>query len=350
MKKKIISALMALLLCLGLFGGAEAEYVTYSDVPTDHWSAESVYRATQLGIFQGLGDGTFGRGQPITRAAFVTALVRLMNWEIVEGEVPTFSDVEPGKWYYDEVETAVANGAIPVSSKSFRPAEALSRSDMAAILMRALGYTSLAGTVSGYECPFNDVTVNRGFITMAYHMGIISGMGDGTFAPNASATREQCAALLVRLYDRLNRESVELADTDGRIELRIDTPEAMEGDELPTTPLEPIEQLYARLAEMKEGGWDMSRVVLVLQSGGVRTVVNSSGKIIQSGEISAEQVRAYLARQNVRVYYSKRHESAYCILEPNYYQTATIWYQSEESMAAKLKLARMFGVTNYVVE
>ena len=38
------------------------------------------------------------------------------------------------------------------------------------------------------------------------------------------------------------------------------------------------------------------------------------------------------------------------IYAPNAYQTATVWYQSEESMAAKLRLARLFGVTRYVLE
>ena len=33
----------------------------------------------------------------------------------------------------------------------------------------------------------------------------------------------------------------------------------------------------------------------------------------------------------------------------NSYQTATVWYQSEESLAAKLQLARLFGVTRYMM-
>lgn len=350
MRKKLLSALLAAVLCIGLMPGALAESVTYSDVPEEHWSANSVYRATELGIFQGMGDGTFGRGQPITRAAFVTALVRLMGWEIVEPETPTFEDVEKDRWFYDEVETAVANDAIAVTTKNFRPTEELSRSDMAAMLMRALGYTSLAGAVSNSACPFTDVTTNRGFITMAYDMGIVNGMGDGTFAPGTAATREQAAAILVRLYDRLHAESTEVFAVSGWVILRVETPQAVEGDELPTTPLEPIGALYEQLAELKASGQDMSRVVLVLQDGGVRTIVTSSGQIVYSEKINEMQLRSILNRVDVRKYYSRRYESAYCVYEPNFYQTATVWYQSEESMAAKLKLARMFGVTNYVVE
>ena len=350
MKRKLLSALLAAVLCIGLTPGVLAAPGTYADVPEGHWAVESIDRATQLGIFQGMGDGTFGLGQPISRAAFVTALVRLFGWESMQPETPTFTDVEQDAWYFSAVETAVKNGALPVASKTFRPAAALSRSDMAAMLMRALGYTSLAGTVSGYDCPFSDVTVNRGFITMAYDMGIVAGMGDGIYAPNAAATREQAAAILVRLYDKLYLKNTQIRDIGNHLEIRVETPLPVEGDELPTTPLEPIEQLYLRLREMKESGQDMSGAVLVLSGGGVSTTVSSGGHIFSSEVVTAQQVQTALGRIDVRVYYSKRHESAYCVYEPNFYQTVTIWYQSEESMAAKLKLARMFGVTDYVVE
>lgn len=350
MKKRILAALLAAALCVTLMPSVFAAGTVYSDVPADHWSVPGIERATELGIFNGVGGDRFGFGQSISRAAFVTALVRLFGWESVTPENATFADVAPGQWYYSAVETAAANGAVPVASKNFRPEDELGRGEMAAMLMRALGYTSLAGTVSSDGCPFSDVTANKGFITIAYHMGIISGMGDGIFAPNASATREQAAAILVRLYDRLNAESTELSSTKGFTALRIDTPEAVEGSELPATPLEPIAQLYDALRELKESGQDMSNVVLVLCAGGVRTIVSNEGKIVSSEEITESQVKRIFERYNARAYYSQRYESAYCVYEPNYYQTVTVWYQSEESLAVKLQLARMFGVTHYVLE
>ncbi len=49
-------------------------------------------------------------------------------------------------------------------------------------------------------------------------------------------------------------------------------------------------------------------------------------------------------------FYSEQYQSAYCIYPPNAYQISYIWYQSDESMAAKLQLAKLFGVTRYVLE
>ena len=152
MKRAILSLFLAL--CL-LFSTAPAQAASagYSDIPSGHWSEESVARATELGLFQGVGDGLFGRGQPITRAAFVTALVRLFGWDEVSPSTPAFTDVEPHRWFYAAVETALANGAVTATSRTFRPTDNITREEMAVMLVRALGYASLAGTASGYSSP-----------------------------------------------------------------------------------------------------------------------------------------------------------------------------------------------------
>ena len=98
MKKRLLTLTLALAMCLTLVLPAAAESgPDYSDIPEDHWSAGSVERATELGLFQGMGEGRFGRGEPISRAAFVTALVRLFDWEGVSPARPSFSDVTPDR-------------------------------------------------------------------------------------------------------------------------------------------------------------------------------------------------------------------------------------------------------------
>ena len=161
-------------------------------------------------------------------------------------------------------------------------------------------------------------------------------------------TREQAAAMLVRLYDRLYANSSRLASAGSNTKITVDTPAANEDDELPTTPLEPIAELYAQLRKHKSSGTDMSRAVLCLTGGGVRTIT-SNGRIVSTDTLSAQEVEKILSGSGVHTYYSTRYESAYCIYKPNSYQSATLWYQSEESLAAKLQLARLFGVTRYTL-
>ena len=81
MKRRLITLALAVLLCLELSLPALADAssflshrfsASYSDISAGHWSADGVERAATLGIFQGIGNGQFGRGQPITRAASVS--------------------------------------------------------------------------------------------------------------------------------------------------------------------------------------------------------------------------------------------------------------------------------------
>lgn len=342
--------LLAGSLLLGLLPEAQAA-ANYTDVPENHWAAADVARATELGLFQGVGGGKFGLGRSISRAAFATALTRLFGWEEVRPSQPSYTDVSPDSWYYAAVETVLENDAVAASSHTFRPDEELTRGEMASMLVRGLGYTSLAGNAEGYSVPFTDVTVNRGFITVAYDLGIMGGMGTNRFEPDAFATREQAAAVLVRVHDQLSAASVQLSAAGEYRLITISTPIAQAGDEMPITPLEPLPELYATLRRMKNNGDDMSRTALRLMAGGVRTITDAGGSPVSGSElISAKEVQKVLEGKDVTVSYSGRYESAYCIYSPNAYQTATVWYQSDESMAAKLQLARLFGVTNYVLE
>lgn len=348
MKKRICALLLALLLMGTMTLPAAASARKYSDVPSKHWAAQSVARATELGIFKGVGGSKFGLGRPITRAEFVTAMVRFFGWKTVKPGKADFSDVEAGKWYYGAVETALAHQAIAAAGPTFRPNDNITRAEMFEILMRGLGYASLAGQVEEkYSAPFTDVTVKKGFITVAYDLGIAAGVSAKRFEPNGNATREQAAAVLIRAYDKLYAQSTQVSRiSSGYARVTVATPEAQEGAAMPITPLEPILELYGALRTLKQSGQDMSQAVLCLNGGGVRTVVSGSS-IAGSETITAGEVTKILSSPGVTTHYSDRYESAYCIYSPNGYQTATVWYQSPESRTVKLQLARLFGVTKY---
>lgn len=348
MKKRISSLALALLLAMSLTPSAAASSI-YSDVPDTHWAAENIDRATQLGLFQGVGNNEFGLGRPISRAEFVTVLGRLFDWEPASPQRASYTDVSPSGWYYAAVETARANDAVDNAYPTFRPDEGITRGEMASMLVRSLGYTYLAGAAADYDCPFPDAVANRGYITVAYDLGLMGGEESGRFNPDDTATREQAATVLVRLYDQLAASSSRLTTTRGYLPLTVASPDPQPDTELPITPLEPLTELYAGLRQMKAGGTDMDRVVLRLTAGGIRTIT-SGETIVGSDPLSAREVEELLARKDVTTSYSDQYESAYCFYHPNEYQTATVWYQSEKSQAAKLQLARLFGVTKYVLE
>ena len=350
MKRCIITVFLMLVVCFGLISTGFAASSRYSDVPQQHWAAESIDRVSELGIFQGVEENVFGCGQEISRAAFVTALSRLFDWENNATAKQTFSDVRPSSWYYSAVETGVANGAVVAVGNTFRPTDSLTRSEMVSMIVRALNYTSLAGTVSAGSSPFSDVKANRGFITVAYDLGLIDGIGGGKFAPDSAAKREHAAVLLLRVYDKLHASCREVKAVGTAVAVTVETPAASAGDELPRTPLEPMIPLYTQLHRLKHSGQDMSKVVLCLTAGGVRTTQSNEGEILATDTISAQEVQELLAQEGTRAYYSDRYESAYCVYEPNEYQRTTVWYQSEQSLNVKLQLATLFGITSYMLQ
>lgn len=348
MKKTLTALLLALALLPGMVLPARAADSGYSDVPEDHWAAGSIRRATELGLFNGVGGGEFGLGQPITRAAFVTALSRLFAWEA--GDAPDdLTDVPDGAWYAGAVRAAYAGEVFVVTDGKFRPGDPITREEMAVMLIRSLGYAALAGAVTRYGSPFSDVTVNRGFITLASDLGLMTGVGGGRFAPDDTAPREVAATALVRLYDRLHAQPRKLSSAKGYVSITVDTPQASLDTPLPTTPLEPLEELYDALRAAKQAGTDLSQAALRLTAGGVRTIA-ANGQLVDSSVLTADEVKELLAKSGVRAYYNSHYESAYCIYSPNSYQTATVWYQDQRSMEAKLQLARLFGVTAYYLE
>lgn len=200
MLRKKIAVLIAAVMTAQMSVPAFAQ--EYSDVPRDHWAYSEIQRSGEIGFMSGMGDGTFGLGQNVTRAQFVSMLVRMFGWSASEGT--GFSDVAPGDWYYSDVLTASDMGVLDTAETYFRPNDNITREEMAVMIIKALGYGELAEEIANDGVPFSDVTENKGYISLAYEFGIISGRGGSIFDPNGTALREDAAAMMVRCYDKYN--------------------------------------------------------------------------------------------------------------------------------------------------
>ena len=209
MKKRLQRAVSCLMLCALLISGmaAPASAAGFTDVPASHWAASSIQRCVELGFFQGETATRFGLGHQMTRAAFVVVLGRFFGWKTEKVTKSTYGDVPANAWYAGAVEAAYANGAVTLQSGDFRPEDPITREELAVMLVRALGYGNIAGLVQNLPMPFRDVTTNSGYITMAYDLGLVSGTSETAFSPERTATREQVAVILVRLYDKLHRSA-----------------------------------------------------------------------------------------------------------------------------------------------
>ena len=107
-----------------------------------------------------------------------------------------FSDVPSSAWYYSNVMQAAAAGIVSGRGDgTFAPLANVTRRDFAIMLTQMLGESNDGSAVS----PFIDVDDDDyGVVAIAYCKAhnIISGYDDGTFKPDATITRQEAASMI----------------------------------------------------------------------------------------------------------------------------------------------------------
>ena len=111
----------------------------YSDVDGDEWYAEAVDYVTENGLMNGT-NGKFNANDNVSRAMLVTLLYRLEGSPAVSQSV-SFTDVASGSWYDSAVRWAVSAGIVKgVTAASFAPNASITREQLAAMLCRYAAY------------------------------------------------------------------------------------------------------------------------------------------------------------------------------------------------------------------
>ena len=212
--KKLLSSLLAAALTAGLLvPSAGAVDTGFSDVPAESALAGEVRKAVDYGLMNGYDNDTFGYGDSMTRAQFTAVLVRMMGWDTVTPQTPSYTDVPASHTWYGVIETAAAHD-VANDGGAFRPSDPVTRCEMAEMLVRALGLKGaterLNDTSSTYSrihggTPFIDLPEGKaGYIAIAYRIGMTNGTSPTTFSPDNTATRAQAAAMLVRIYEKIS--------------------------------------------------------------------------------------------------------------------------------------------------
>ena len=115
----------------------------FPDIPAGQWYTGYVERAYELGIALGYEDGTFGPGGAVTRSETAALLLRALGEDVAGGTVAgVFADVDPDAWYVEEVERLSQLGittGCSISPLRFCPNDPVKRDQMGSFLARAMG-------------------------------------------------------------------------------------------------------------------------------------------------------------------------------------------------------------------
>lgn len=201
MKSKFLSLMIILAMVIGSFSLAYATPTDVIGTPVE----EAVETLGNLGVLEGYPDGTFRPNNNITRAEYAAVVTRAKGLKKAADNshgTTIFGDVPGSSWSSGYINVAVQEGLIKGMGiingiNTFSPVENITYEQAVTIVVRALGYETLAEANGGYP---------NGHLLIAAQEGLLQGV-NGT--KGMKATRAMVAQLT------FNALEVPMAGTSG---------------------------------------------------------------------------------------------------------------------------------------
>jgi len=189
--RRLVSGLLCLVLVFGLLP-------TGIILPAAaHWADPYGQKLVEWGVMRGDISGNLNLGRPITRAELVTMINRAYGYTRKAGT--PFTDVPSSKWYADDIDIAYNAGYFKgVSNTQASPETNVTREQAAVFLARNLMLQETVGETLGFSDSRVLSEWSRGLIGAAVQEGVLNGYSDGSFKPRSNITRGELAAMLVR--------------------------------------------------------------------------------------------------------------------------------------------------------
>ena len=207
---KVVGAVLTFILALN-FCLTIAYASTYSDVADNDWHSDAIDYVTEIGLMEGVGNGSFQPDQPLTRAQVVALLYRLAGKPetTYSGQ---FQDVAEGEWYAAPVSWAYQHDIVHGTSETaFAPSSKITREQLAVILDNYLD--SIEEKLGPAEDALNRVKdcwavspYAEDGVVMVCESGLMNPDAQYNFNPRGNVTRADAAVVFMRLSKALAGE------------------------------------------------------------------------------------------------------------------------------------------------
>ncbi len=187
----------------------------------DHWAKEDIFLLTSLEIFD-VNQEYFAPDAYISRLEFGKAVVNALEGVLPPstktntikrlrkpGVTTPYLDVlltDPDYQYYEYIK---AHNLMSGENSYFKPNELITRAEMVAVLIKALGLEYLAPNPP-YKTVFTDdakiAEWAKDYVYMANEIGLITGYDDGSFKPLNHVTKAEAASMIHALIKHLKDE------------------------------------------------------------------------------------------------------------------------------------------------
>lgn len=179
-------------------GGAQPGGVSgFADVPQTSWFADAVKYVSENKLMNGTSTTAFSPNENMSRAMLATVLYR-MSGETAEAD-SSFGDVSSSAYYAAAVNWASSKGIVNgTGADAFSPNASITREQLAAMLYRYAGEPSVSADLSAYTDTVDISPYASKAVEWCVAKGILSGKSATRLAPQDTATRAECAAMLQR--------------------------------------------------------------------------------------------------------------------------------------------------------
>lgn len=171
------------------------------------WASKEIEVLTAKHIINGVDDMNFTPNRYITRAEFSKLIVKALDLKLGEKTVD-FTDVETDKWYTKPIEIVASLGIVTGSDGRFNPNDAITREEMATMVVRALKYMDPEEYIIA-DTDFVDkeeISIwAKETVAISEHKGLINGTEENKFAPKKTTSRAEAAVVIYRLLKLLSR-------------------------------------------------------------------------------------------------------------------------------------------------
>ncbi|MDR9854836.1 S-layer homology domain-containing protein [Paenibacillus sp. VCA1] len=191
--------------CANAWAATSSASLPFDDI-AGSFAKNEIVELVKEGVVNGTGNRKFEPKKNVTRAEFVAMADRLLKLAPVDADMPSFADVPAKSWYYGWIEAAVQLGIAEGKSKSsFEPSARITRQEAAVLIVRALKVDPGSDTGSSLDYKDKNQIAPWAvpYVQAAHTLGLMGG-ADGKFRPADAMTREETAAVLDRiLHDKV---------------------------------------------------------------------------------------------------------------------------------------------------
>lgn len=173
----------------------------FTDFTSEDWYFSHIDQVVALGLFNGRGN-EFDATTNITRGEFAAALANLAGIDTAAyAGTSSFTDVDASDWYLGAVNWVSAQGYMSGMGDGTFGADSPINREQICVALANYANLSYRGSAAAFQDDSSISSWAKDAVYACRELGIVSGMGDGTFAPKDNAQRAHACSIILKAYE-----------------------------------------------------------------------------------------------------------------------------------------------------